>query len=249
MNEVKSLKEIVTQLRSCGFTCEAGPLENNVDFQLLEEIAGCKEKTIREALIEAGNILRKNFATNPFAPKEQTPPIPLTHPQDIRDEIIEKAKCDIVELKCPGELFGKTWEYREKLTGYSTLSRRSGNAYNCEYVVNRERNTVVALLRGYNSSEVMLRGIAKCGPSDCFNVHIGKAIALRRALGLEVPSEYLNAPQPTEVRVGDVVIMREDAIPHVVDVGGCDFVTEPIHNIDLSYAIEHVKIILDDSRE
>lgn len=55
------------------------------------------------------------------------------------------------------------------------------------------------------SGDVISKGIAKCASSDCFNVHIGKAIALRRALGHQVPTEYLNAPQPTEVHVGDVV--------------------------------------------
>lgn len=60
-------------------------------------------------------------------------------------------------------------------------------------------------MKGIRTREVYARGIAKAVPDDCFNVHIGKAIALRRALGLAVPDEYLNAPQPTEVRVGDVV--------------------------------------------
>jgi hypothetical protein len=169
---MKSLKEIVMQLRSCGFTCEAGPLENNVDFQLLEEIAGCKEKTVAEALIEAGNIIRKNFERNPFIPS-----FLLT-----RDEITEKAKRDVSLNTTPGP-FAK---------GYSV-----------RFIVNREKRTIVALQ--YYNEALKKRGIAKCNPSDCFNVHIGKAIALRRALGLEVPAEYLNAPQPTEVRVGDVI--------------------------------------------
>src|SRR5699024_6527622 len=84
-------------------------------------------------------------------------------------------------------------------------SEGSGDAYNGEFVVNKEKRTVVALLRGWGSGTIVKRGIAKCAPKDCFNVHIGKAIALRRALGLEVPDEYLNAPQPTEVREGDIV--------------------------------------------
>src|SRR5690606_31968390 len=68
-----------------------------------------------------------------------------------------------------------------------------------------EKRTVVCLLKGFRIPVIYAKGIAKCAPGDCFNVHIGKAIALRRALGLKVPSDYLNAPQPTEVRVGDVV--------------------------------------------
>jgi len=113
--------------------------------------------------------------------------------QQRRDEIVERAKRDIDELKDDDGLY--------EVFSAADLS------YACfaDFVVNREKRTVVALLRGYQTGKVLARGIANCHPNDCFNVHIGKAIALRRALKLEVPNEYLNAPQPTEVRVGDVV--------------------------------------------
>ncbi|PJI12363.1 hypothetical protein CTV96_09450 [Bacillus altitudinis] len=77
--------------------------------------------------------------------------------------------------------------------------------YDHEFIVNTEKRTVVYLRKVAGRTSVGLRGIAKCAPNDCFNAHIGKVIALRRALRLTVPAEYLNAPQPTEVRVGDVV--------------------------------------------
>ncbi|WP_396135494.1 hypothetical protein [Bacillus sp. 3255] len=32
-----SLQEIIEQLESCGFTCEAGPLKTNAAFQVLKE--------------------------------------------------------------------------------------------------------------------------------------------------------------------------------------------------------------------
>jgi hypothetical protein len=38
-----TLQEIVDQLKGCGFTCEAGPLENNVAFIALEELARKEE--------------------------------------------------------------------------------------------------------------------------------------------------------------------------------------------------------------
>lgn len=44
-------------------------------------------------------------------------------------------------------------------------------------------------------------GSSKCHPNDCFNEYIGKAIALGRALGLDV-SEFEQAVQPDEVVVG-----------------------------------------------
>lgn len=115
-------------------------------------------------------------------------------PQQKRDAIVEQAKNDVAELV--GDFHaGKKYQVDVFMC-------------NVEFVVNPEKRTVVALMvrREHSKSTVICaKGIAKCAPTDCFNSHIGKAIALRRALGLEVPAEYLNAPQPTEVRVGDVV--------------------------------------------
>lgn len=110
-----------------------------------------------------------------------------------RDDVIEMAKEDVDMLTSDGYV-----GYKANWGPFSM---------NCvvKFIVNKEKRTVVALLYGYRTGRFYSRGIAKCAPDDCFNVHIGKAIALRRALGLDVPSEYLNAPQPTEVRVGDVV--------------------------------------------
>lgn len=34
-----TIKEIVEQLKSCGYECQAGPLENNVAFIELEKLA------------------------------------------------------------------------------------------------------------------------------------------------------------------------------------------------------------------
>jgi|SRR5690625_3922047 len=110
-------------------------------------------------------------------------------PQEKRDRIVERAKDDIEKLK----------------GGYDNIY--NVHPYTCyaEFIINKDKRTVVVLLRGITSTKIRAKGIAKCAPSDCFNVYIGKAIALHRALGLEVPDEYLNAPQPTEVRVGDIV--------------------------------------------
>lgn len=116
--------------------------------------------------------------------------------QERRDEIIERAKKDVEELT------GESGVFRATLGGYKNQAAQA------RFVINKKKRTAVALINGYHSKYVYERGIAKAHPNDCFNVHIGKAIALRRALGLEVPDEYFNAPQPTEVRVGDVVRMK-----------------------------------------
>jgi hypothetical protein len=91
-----------------------------------------------------------------------------------RNEIIEKAEIDVAQIE---------YEQHE-------------NLLRMKYVVNHEKRTVVCLSERYDHGYVDSKGIAKCCPSDSFNVHIGKAIALRRALGIEVPVEYLSAHIP-----------------------------------------------------
>ncbi|RPJ97257.1 hypothetical protein CW357_00900 [Rummeliibacillus sp. TYF005] len=70
------------------------------------------------------------------------------------------------------------------------------------FVVNSKKRTVVCLITDLNYGLVTKRGIAKCAPDDVFNEHIGKAIALARALEIDVPNEFLKAVQPDEVVMG-----------------------------------------------
>src|SRR5690606_36553699 len=116
-------------------------------------------------------------------------------PQAKRDRIVEQAKKDVEGLKY------KDTDFHVTIGGFACVA---------DYIVNKEKSTVVTLLRGGSSNIVRAKGIAKCAPGDCFNEHIGKAIALRRALGLEIPSEYLTVPNPTEVRVGYVMKVSVD---------------------------------------
>ncbi|MEH6861474.1 hypothetical protein [Bacillus velezensis] len=165
---------------------------------------------------------------------------PIVSAQARRDEIVEQAKADVERLK---------------------ENNRRLRTFNISLEVNRKDRSVEAIAKRPKSNRAFY-GIAKAAPDDCFNVHIGRAIALRRALGLVVPDEYLNAPQPTEVRVGDVVygkyseayyqlwcedeigdVSYEAKIKEIVDGkyryvgGGYDF----IEDADLT--------IIDDSRE
>ncbi|ATO28906.1 hypothetical protein RA13_13565 [Bacillus atrophaeus] len=151
--------------------------------------------------------------------------LPEKFAQARRDEIVEQAKADVAELVRDNQL-------------------------DCvvDLIVNRNKRTVVGLIKGEYTGEVYARGIAKAAPSDCFNVHIGRAIALRRTLGLAVPDEYLNTPQPTEVRVGDVVqTLREGVLRFKHKVKDCDVVSVQ-KDINKQGTRWHVKII-DDSRE
>ncbi|MGW7765526.1 hypothetical protein [Bacillus velezensis] len=150
-------------------------------------------KTNQDVVVISGD---ENTVTTPVCTTlEERLWKPEKSAQVCRDEIVEQAKADVETLKKYGRTHGgKPFDYRLEMFCVKS-----------EFIVNRDKRTVVVLLKGAGTELVYVRGIAKAAPSDCFNVHIGRAIALRRALGLTVPDEYLNAPQPTEVRVGDVV--------------------------------------------
>lgn len=156
-----------------------------------------------------------------------------------RDEIVERAKADVVDLIHDYELTADT----------------------TKLVVNAEKRTVVVYQVHISSGYLRRRGIAKCVTNDCFNAHIGKAIALHRALGLTVPDEYLTAPNPTEVRVGDVVgypFDRFDNDRDVVTAIGDEEVYVlggiPFSSIDELFEVDTVDpdcdpYIIDDSHE
>lgn len=111
-----------------------------------------------------------------------------------REQVIEKAKEFVKSLSKP----------HPSHPG-DTIFSDGMFVHRAEFVVNRQKRTVVCLLRGYNTNMLRRKGIAKCMEGDVFNVHIGMAIALAKALGKEVPTEFVNAPQPEVPQVGDVV--------------------------------------------
>lgn len=113
-------------------------------------------------------------------------------PNELRKQAIEKAE-EFVEAT-----EAKIRNGRNKSEGNKTFRYLMTEV---EFVVNEDKRTVVALVRGINTNELFGKGIAKCDPSDVFNADIGKAIALGRAYGLNV-SEFEQAPQPGEVVVG-----------------------------------------------
>lgn len=71
--------------------------------------------------------------------------------------------------------------------------------------VNAEKRTVTCILIGASTGKVRSRGFAKAAPQDVFNEHIGKAIAIQKALGMRVDERFMNAPQPKNSEIGDIV--------------------------------------------
>ncbi|MBE1868691.1 hypothetical protein ACMX8W_10785 [Bacillus subtilis] len=190
-------------------------------------------KTNQDVVIVPGDV---NTVTTPVCTTlEERLWKPEKTAQARRDEIVEQAKMDV-----------------EKLSNYGAGVRYETDVFtkatcNVEFVANRDKRTVVALVKGVRTGNVYAKGIAKAAPDDCFNVHIGKAIALRRALGLAVPDEYLNAPQPTEVRVGDIVQYSRAWTALVIADNGWP----PLSGgwIQLKDARKNELKIIDDSRE
>lgn len=162
-------------------------------------------QTVASLTLRVTELERAKLPIVVFAPKR-----PKT-----RDEIVEMAKEDVAELALRYQSSSNTSIGRsfwpEGCEKYGLMPTNF-----VEFVVNREKRTVVALIRYLESKSVKYREVAKCAPDDCFNAHIGKAIALRRALGLTVPSEYYEAPQPTEIHVGDVITWDVDFAHYVV---------------------------------
>ncbi|MCG5252598.1 hypothetical protein [Brevibacillus agri] len=152
--------------------------------------------TVEDVVRTVGDAVKVEISKIAF-----TPPKPKSA-QELRDEIVERAKADVEKLSRTHKSSvgggASFWPRECAAIGFEPI-------HYVEFVVNREKRTVVALIKSLQTHKVHYRGAAKCAPGDVFNSHIGRAIALRRALELPVPDEYLNAPQPTEVRVGDVV--------------------------------------------
>lgn len=92
---------------------------------------------------------------------------------------------------------------------YSFVSEGTRKVCDAEFHINAERRTVTVLMKGAIPKRLYGKAIAKCAPGDVFNADIGKAIALGRALGLDV-SKFEKAVQPSEVVAGMDVIHTND---------------------------------------
>lgn len=120
-------------------------------------------------------------------------------PNKQRAAIIEKAKKFVEKVSSRQS----SWAVNEN--GNETYQQKC--TFN-EFIINNEKRTVVVLVKGKDSGKIFEKGIAKCNPSDVFNEFIGKAIALGRALGLDV-SEFEQAVQPNEVVPGHIITWDE----------------------------------------
>lgn len=145
-------------------------------------------------------------------------------PNELRKAIIAEAKAfvaDITKRQCNG-----ISEYGE---GNSTFRLRNTVT---EFHVNPEKRTVVALVKGATFGKLFEKAIAKCAPDDVFNADIGKAIALGRALGLDV-SKFEQAVKPTKATVGQLITFEPSDEWHGVVVYRIDSVEKSGGNLTI----------------
>lgn len=126
--------------------------------------------------------------------KREIPSI-VKSPNHQRAELIQRAREFVEEQKyhAPGNITGRK--------GYSF---KSNCCYFCDakFIVNAKKRTVVCLLHDQMDELIITKGIAKCMPGGVFNEWIGKAIALAKALKIDIPQEFIDAVRPDEVVVG-----------------------------------------------
>ena len=182
------------------------------EYAVLEPIEAANlPELLTQFLRENAAAVRKfldEIAPDAPATAEVPQPKPLT-----RADIIAKAKADVAELLRIGQ------DIDARLPAGTPFC---STFFIAEFHVNREKRVVTALVSSTDHHGVIAerneaKAIAKCAPGDVFHAEIGKAIALRKALGLPMPDVYTNAPQPDEPRVGAKVCGKLSGMEAVVE--------------------------------
>lgn len=162
-------------------------------------------------------------------------------PNQRRKAVIDRAKAFVADVEK-----GAYKSYYHKLSLGEGSAVYRDKTTKPEYHVNKEKRVVTVLVKGSNFPKLYAKGISKCAPGDVFNEHIGKAIALAKAYGLEVPREFTHAPQP-EIAEGQIVKAKPQRWytqnPFKVKyIGGND-----VYEADCAWIPKDITEILDDS--
>lgn len=167
----------------------------------------------------------------------------LQTPNRRRADVIKRAQAFVADLLT--EIDGDDGWMETVIPTYKDLGR-----IRVEFVINNDKRTVVALGRLGNIPEdntAYAKGIAKCAPDDVFNVDIGKAIALGRALGVDIPKEFTDAPKPTEVVVGMVIDAKEDTVYSTNPYEVTSINRDKLYNHPYAYLPREAAVILEDT--
>jgi len=122
---------------------------------------------------------------------------------------IELTRNDVIEL---AKHFVKQVERTRTHTGYVYYDPAEDTI---EYDIDRDARKVTAKIRltrqparPGTTQGYWAHGTARTAPDDVFNVYIGKAIALARALNKDMPPEFTKAPAPDLPQKGDILTFK-----------------------------------------
>ena len=156
---------------------------------------------------------------NPHIPMIDETIEPLT-PNQQRAAIIEKAKAFVKNI------VGEYGTFR------TTIGKYKDQCVKPIFYVNEKKRAITILIYGAFGKELIFKGLAKCVLGDVFNEHIGKAIALGRALGLDV-SEFEQVVQPT-VAVGQIASHDDSEVYTITEITTDKALTNPGSFYELS---------------
>lgn len=196
LNTVKRHAEIGERFIVTKPDCTFGDYEKGDVFTALEHFGdGVVAKELREKLGESDEpyirhseyevIIEDEVPLQDVPTKE---PVPIKSPNQQRKELNQQAR-EFVENHLNAEGLVINHDYYEN----PTISFfRKGNKTTC---VITPQNTMLDRFVGRSF----------CSKGDVFNEWIGKAIALARALEIDIPQEFIDAVQPTEYVKGQVI--------------------------------------------
>lgn len=170
----------------------------------LPRIVSAGERVVPKPEVDGKTVHVKDVFKTQFTPTFE----PITQS---REEIVKEAIADVAELLAREYTSGLTPEVVEHVGTVISFNLDD----RIDFFVNKKKRDVVAKVWIDSSigtakdKSYATTGIARCAPSDVFNEHVGKAIALRRALGLPVPTKYyeVGGIAPEGKQVGDVLDM------------------------------------------
>ncbi|QJT70365.1 hypothetical protein [Microcystis phage MaeS] len=167
-------------------------------FDTLKKVANIAGVSAKD-LMEAINFVNKVKDTPKVEPQKSNNP-EAKHLKSDRDHVVEFAQHYVKDIL--GLLTEPTPYYGYRFARNKYYNHNQG--VEVEFIVTDDK-TVICLLKNKVTKKVFKRGKAKVAKGDCFNVHIGQAIALTRAVKGEVPSEFINTPAPEGFEVGDII--------------------------------------------
>ena len=226
-----SVSEVLATLTHLGFKASDTTTEvianDTAKSVTMGQVAGITVTDANDVNKIARSIIAKlREGERVLTPVTTATPVPV--PKPARDSVIKQAISDVEDLLSRDYYSVGVGKTVRAHVGASVDFVIGAGSDRVDFFINADKKTVIAKLfinsPGFSKTvtrqSYATQGRAKCAPGDVFNEHIGKAIALRRALGLEVPVEYfeVEARDRDDLAVGDVVLDNEVGCDDVYEI-------------------------------